>query len=213
MTLAVLSDDDVRGLERCIARGGVAVFPTDTVYGVGCDPESEAAVRRMYRLKGRRADRPAAVMFFALPAALRALGELDPRDLQAVRALLPGPVTLLLENPDHRFPLACAGDPDTIGVRVPLFAGRLAPLSGCSAAVLQSSANLSGEHDVRRLADVSPRLLDAVDLALDGGELTGVSSTVVDLRGYRQTGAFSVIREGALGAGAVEHALADASGK
>jgi L-threonylcarbamoyladenylate synthase len=96
-------------------------------------------------------------------------------------------------------------------VRVPLLPDRLAPLSELSRPLLQSSANLSGEGDVRRLADVSPNLLDAVDLALDGGALTGVSSTVVDLRGYRRTGAFRVVREGALAADAVERALAEAS--
>ena len=66
-------------LERVIAGGGVALFPADTVYGLACDPQSEPAVRRLYEIKGRPPDRPAAVMFFQLAPALAALPQLGPR--------------------------------------------------------------------------------------------------------------------------------------
>ncbi|HEV2786052.1 MAG TPA: Sua5/YciO/YrdC/YwlC family protein, partial [Solirubrobacteraceae bacterium] len=79
--------------ERCIADGGVALFPADTVYGLACDPGSQAAVDRLYALKRRPADKPAAVMFFALEPALAALPELEPRTRAALQALLPGAVT------------------------------------------------------------------------------------------------------------------------
>ena len=67
---------DARALERCIAGGGVAVFPADTVYGLACEPGDGGAVARLYALKGRAPDKPAAVMFFALAPALAALPEL-----------------------------------------------------------------------------------------------------------------------------------------
>ncbi len=70
---------DAEAFESCIAAGGVAVFPADTVYGLACDPDSAAAVQRLYELKGRAPDKPAAVMFFALDTALAALPELGPR--------------------------------------------------------------------------------------------------------------------------------------
>ena len=111
---------------QCLAGGGVALFPADTVYGLGCDPESASAVERLYRLKGRGSDRPAAVMFFALAHALEALPELEAAERAAVRALLPGPLTLLLPNRSHRFPLACGPDAGhALGLRVPLL-GELA---------------------------------------------------------------------------------------
>jgi L-threonylcarbamoyladenylate synthase len=213
VTSTRLGGDDVRLLERCLADGGVAVFPTDTVYGVGCDPDCGTAVERVYELKGRRPDRPAAVMFFALAPALEALASLTASERAAVEALLPGPVTLLLGNPDHRFPLACAPDPDTVGLRVPLLGDALAALARLARPMLQSSANLSGEPDARRLADVPASLLESADLVLDGGELGGVASTVVDLREYRRGGAWSVVREGALDTGAVERALAQGTGR
>ncbi len=197
-------------MEECLRRGGVVVFPTDTVYGLGCDPDNEPAVRRLYELKGRQADRPAAVMFFDRERATRALPELGVRERAAIEALLPGPVTLLLPNPRCRFPFAsagAAGGHGALGLRVPLLGDSLAALGAVSGPIMQSSANLSGQAEARRLADVPARLLEGADLALDGGELPGLASTVLDLRAYERTGSWSVAREGALELGVVERAL------
>ncbi len=194
-----LTAEDAHRLEWCVTGGGVAVFPADTVYGLGCDPENSAAVERLYVLKGRPPTRPAAVMFFSLEAALGALSELGERERASVNALLPGPLTLLLPNRNRRFPLACGPDPDTLGMRVPLLRGALAALRAVRVPVVQSSANLSGEVDARRLADVPASLRAGADLALDGGELPGTASTVVDLRAYELRGEWSVLRAGPVG--------------
>jgi L-threonylcarbamoyladenylate synthase len=205
-----LDDQAAVRLQECLESGGVAVFPTDTVYGLACDPENEHAVRRLYELKGRPADRPAAVMFFNRERATRALGELGDRERAAIEALLPGPVTLLLPNRDHRFPLACgptAAGQDALGLRVPLLTDALAALRLLPGPLMQSSANLSGGADARRLSDVPRSVLVGADLVVDGGELPGVSSTVLDLRDYQLTGKWSVLREGALAPDAIEGAL------
>jgi L-threonylcarbamoyladenylate synthase len=177
--------------EAAVRAGGVALFPADTVYGLACDPGSAAAVDRLYSLKGRPPDKPAAVMFFALAAALAAL-TLGSRTRGALERLLPGGVTLLLPNPEHRFPLACGPDPDTLGLRVP----DVPLLAGVSVPVLQSSANVSGGDDARRLQDVPEAIRAGADLVLDGGELPGTPSTVVDLRGYEERGAWTIVRAG-----------------
>jgi L-threonylcarbamoyladenylate synthase len=189
---------DVAAFERCIADGGVALFPADTVYGLASAPDSRAGVERLYGLKGRPADRPAAVMFFQLEQALDALPELGERTRAAVERLLPGALTLVLPNPARRFPLACGPEPERIGVRVPRLDGELEPLAAATAAVLQSSANPSGRADARRLEDVDGRIRAAVDLVLDGGELPGTPSTVVDLAAYEADGTWRVAREGAV---------------
>jgi L-threonylcarbamoyladenylate synthase len=190
--------EEVETFERCISVGGVALFPADTVYGLATEPDSREGVDRIYRLKGRATDTPAAVMFFDLALALAALPELGPRTREAVERLLPAALTLLLPNPARRFPLACGPEPERLGVRVPLLQGELAPLSAVSWPVLQSSANRSGGPDAARLADVDEELRAGVDLILDGGELPGTPSTVLDLTSYEQDGSWKVAREGAV---------------
>jgi len=199
--------DDVETFERCISVGGVAVFPADTVYGLATEPDSREGVERLYRLKRRPPDKPSAVMFFQVELALAALPELGERTRAVVEALLPGPVTILLPNPAHRFPLACAVEPDRIGVRVPLLEGALAPLASVRWPVLQSSANLAGEPEARRVDEVAPEIRAGADLVLDGGDLPGTPSTVVDFSAWESGGTFDVVREGAFPVDAVVRSL------
>jgi L-threonylcarbamoyladenylate synthase len=193
-----ITADEVQTFERCVAVGGVALFPADTVYGLATEPDSVEGVRRLYALKGRRPDRPAAVMFFSPELALAALPELPPATRDAVERLLPGGVTLLLPNPARRFPLACADTPEVLGLRVPALEGELAPLASARWPVLQSSANRSGEPEARRLDEVDEGVRAGVDLILDGGELPGTPSTVIDLTAYDRDGSWDIPREGAV---------------
>ena len=192
MVPTVLLDAD--RFSGCIAAGGVAVFPADTVYGLACDPEHREAVARLYALKGRPARQASAVMYFDAALALDALPELGARTRALLERLLPGGVTLLLPNPRGRFPLACGEDPGTLGLRVP--AGSV--LAGVAAPVLQSSANLRGGPDARRVADVAAAIRDGADLVVDAGELPGTPSTVIDLRGFETAGEWAVVRPGAV---------------
>jgi L-threonylcarbamoyladenylate synthase len=209
-----LTAGDATRLQDCLAGDGVAVIPTDTVYGLACNPGSNTAVRRIYALKGRAPVKPSAVMFFALETALSALPEIGPRTRAGMHAVLPGPITLLLPNPHGRFPLVC--DPSgtrnpsrggfdldgdggaPLGLRVPILDGPLAALATIGVPAAQSSANLSGGPDPRRLQDVPAELRDGADLVFDGGELPGAASTVVDLSHYEQSGRWELVREGPL---------------
>lgn len=196
-------DNSSELFERCLSVGGVAVFPADTVYGLACDPSNRIAVERLYRLKRRSLSKPSAVMFFDVSLAVDALPELGERTRSALLGLLPGGVSLLLPNPGQRFPLACGEDPATLGLRVPV----VPQLADVKWPILQSSANLAGEPDARRLTDVPQSLRIAADLLLDGGELPGTPSTVIDLRGYEDRGAWSIVRQGAVPAAAVAAVL------
>lgn len=207
MSATKLQADDAARLQECIAQGGVAVFPTDTVYGLCCDPEDEAAARRLYALKGRPSRRASAIMFFSLRPALEELGELRDSERAALQALLPGAVTVLLANPGQRFTPACRKDPGTLGLRVPRLPERLAALSAIARPVMQSSANLSGETDAKSLEEVPGSILEGADLVLDGGELPGTPSTVVDLRDFDSERRWYILREGAIARGAVQGVL------
>jgi L-threonylcarbamoyladenylate synthase len=190
-------------LERCIASGGVAVFPSDGLYGLACDPLDEAATERIHKIKGRDDGKPSAVLYFSPLAMRELLDGLGPRTAEVVGALLPGPVTLIVPNPDGRYPLACRDDPEKLGVR--LIGG---PLTGAMCPVFQTSANLSGEPAPSVFDEIpSTTIVDAVDLAIDGGALTGLPSTVVDVTEIEDGGEWHVIREGGLSIGDLTAAL------
>lgn len=189
--------------EAVIKAGGVVLFPSDTVYGLACDPDNADAIERLYALKGRPADKSAAIMFFDLHAALRAVPEIGHRTHGALHHLMPGQVTALVGNPARRFPLACRADPETLGIRVV----SVLELEGVQVPVLQSSGNPSGGADARNLSEVAPAIRAGADLVIDGGELPGVASTVVDLRRYEDHGEWSIVRLGALDEATVAAAL------
>ena len=180
---------EAAAFERCITGGGLAVFPTDTLYGIGCAPGDEAARERLYELKGRPRDKPSALMCFSMNTAADLLAAVGRRTRGAAKRLLPGPILLVL--------------PGGVGLRVPQYE----PLEGVEVVVLQTSANLTGGPDPRRLDDVPGELRAGADLVLDGGELSGVASTVVDLTRYEDTGEWEILRDGAVPAAKLSNAL------
>jgi L-threonylcarbamoyladenylate synthase len=194
-------------LERCVAEGGVAVFPADTVYGLACDPLDPDAVRRVNALKDRDEGKSVAVMFFSPLAMRELLATLGPRARDALAALLPGPVTVVVANPGRRYPLACREDPERLGLR--LIEG---PLSDARCAVFQTSANPSGAPAPRAASEVDPAILDGADVVIDGGDLPGSASTVVDVSTLDSAGGWRVLREGALSRDELERLLAEVGG-
>jgi L-threonylcarbamoyladenylate synthase len=177
-----LTPDAAAEFEQTISRGGIAIFPTDTLYGIACDPDDQAAADRIYELKGRPPVKPSAVMFFSVERLLAELGsDLDDKTRALVDELFPGPFTLVVPNPSSRFAPACADTPQKLGIRVPKLEGYLEPLAQVNVPVMQTSANLSGGEDATALEDIDPTVLEGVDLALDGGPLLGYGSTVADV--------------------------------
>jgi len=171
-----------------------AVLPFDTVYGLAADPYHEQATRRLYELKGRDESRPSALVAASVDYLLECVPELRAHIAAPARALLPGPVTLILHNPARRFRWLTGPNPDAIGVRVPRLDGLAAEALQRLGAVVATSANSPGGPDPRRLADVPENILAGAGAVLDGGVLPGTPSTVVDLTGAEPR----IVREGAL---------------
>jgi L-threonylcarbamoyladenylate synthase len=189
-------------LERCVGEGGVAIFPADTLYGLACDPLNAEAVERIHAIKGRGERKPSAVMYFS-PLAMRELvSGLGPRTRDAIATLLPGAVTLVIANPEHRYPLACREDLERLGVR--LIEG---PLGGAMTPIFQTSANRSGAPAPTSFDEIDEEIRDQADLRIDGGQLIGEPSTVIDVTSLDDEGRWEVLREGALPAADVEQRL------
>jgi L-threonylcarbamoyladenylate synthase len=181
---------------EAIRAGELVVFPADTVYGLGATPHQAEPVERLASLKGRDVSQPVALMAASVDVLLECVPELEGRSADVVRALLPGPYTLVLPNPHRRYGWLTRSRPDTIGVRVPELAGPGAQLLAQVGALAATSANVHGGPDPRRLEDVPEEIRAACAAVVDGGELPGTASTVVDLTGPEP----AVLREGAVSA-------------
>ena len=171
--------------------GQPVVLPFDTVYGLAAEPHDEASTRRLYELKGRVETQPTALVAASVDALATCLPELD---VARVRHLLPGPLTLVVANPAHRFLWLTGTNPDALGVRVPQLSGPTRAVLDEVGAVVATSANHPGGPDPRRLEDVPAQIRAGAAALLDAGELPGTPSTVVDLTGPEPR----ILREGAV---------------
>jgi L-threonylcarbamoyladenylate synthase len=172
--------------------GALAVLPTDTVYGIAAAAGNVAACAELYALKDRPASQPTAIMAGSVEGLLAALPDLPPRSADLCRAVLPGPVTLVVENPGGSFLHLCGDAPDRIGVRVPVLEPGVAGLADAVGALLITSANLRGGPAPARLADVPAELTQRAAVVVDGGELPGAASSVIDVTGEEPV----VLRDG-----------------
>lgn len=170
------------------------VLPFDTVYGLAAEPYREEATRRLYTLKGRAPEQPSALVACDFDYLLECLPELRGRAATLARPLLPGPLTLILPNPARRYPWITGTNPEAIGVRVPELDGPARDVLARLGALVATSANHPGEPDPRRLDEVPHDIREGAGAAIDGGELPGTPSTVVDLTGPE----VRIVREGAV---------------
>lgn len=182
---------------EAIRAGGVVVLPTDTVYGLAAMPYRAAPVRALYALKGRGQERPMALVAADLDTLFGLVPELCGRSGVIARALLPGPLTLVLPNPARRFAWLTGERDDAVGVRVPILSGVARELLDRVGVVAATSANRPGGTDPSRLEEVAAAILEGADAVVDGGELPGTPSTVLDFSGDEPR----VLREGAAPSG------------
>lgn len=189
-TDARLVDEAVEAIEA----GKPVVLPTDTVYGLCARPNASATLTR---LKGRDEHQPIALLAADVDTLFDKIPELRDQ-AKLVRALLPGQLTLILPNPAHRYDWLTGERHTAIGVRVPELEGAAREIVKRVGAVAATSANAHGGPDPRRLEDV-PDEIRAAAVLVDGGELPGTPSTVVDLTGPEP----EVLREGAVPAAEV----------
>lgn len=189
--------DAVEAAVRAIHAGQPVVLPTDTVYGVVVDGYRAEPVEHLYRLKRRDQGRPIALLASDLEAIFDAVPELHGRPAVIARALLPGPLTLVLPNPARRFRWVTGSTPTAIGIRVPELSGDARAVLDRVGVVAATSANLSGSGSPARIEDVPSELLEQLGAVIDAGPLPGVPSTVVDLTDAEPR----ILREGLVSAG------------
>jgi len=182
---------DVDGLmaaSEVVAQGGIIGYPTDTVYGLGCNPFDENAIGKLIAAKGNRT-KPLPVLVKTLTDAEK-VADLSEKAVLLARRYWPGPLTLVLRAKE-RVPALLSPD-RSIGVRSPKYATCLSLLGLCSGLLIGTSANKTGAVPATTADEVVKQLGDQIDLVVDGGKATlGIASTVVDVRN-----SLVVIREG-----------------
>ena len=164
-----------------VRAGGLIIYPTDTVYGLGCDPLNARAVGRVFEVKGRGA-RPLPVLASSVEEAMR-VAELSEIALELAQAFWPGPLTLVVpRKPILPSVLTC--DLPSVGVRVPGHEFAIELIRACGGLLVGTSANKSGHPPPRTVEEALRELGGSVELAIDGGPTPlGISSTVLDLTG------------------------------
>jgi L-threonylcarbamoyladenylate synthase len=170
----------VAAAARCLARGGLIGFPTETVYGLGADATNPDAIARLYQAKGRPAFNPLIAHVGDLAAA-RKIGRFDAQALALAEAFWPGPLTLVLpKTADCAVAELATAGLDTVAIRIPVHPVARDILAAFGGPVVAPSANLSGHVSPTSAAHVQSDLEGRIDLIVDGGPVAvGVESTIV----------------------------------
>jgi L-threonylcarbamoyladenylate synthase len=194
---------DVDAAVEAVRARQVVILPTDTVYGLCAEAYHSESAERLYRLKGRSERQPTALLASDVDVLFECVPELRGRAGAIVRALLPGPFTLIVPNPAGRFRWLTGINPDAIGVRVPELVGPAREVIDRVGCVAATSGNLPGGPDPARVDDIPEEIRAGAAAIVDAGALPGSPSTVIDFTGPEPR----VLREGsAPAAEAIERA-------
>ena len=179
MTVLKATKENIKTAAETVKNGGVIAFPTETVYGLGCDPQNIQAVEQLLTIKGDR-KKPFPVLVASLKDATK-IANVSSKGEKLAAKFWPGPLTVVFAKKDALSEVVTFGL-DTVGLRMPNNQVALSLIQQSGGLLIGSSANFSGEKPPRSVLEMSEKLKETVDLVLDGGPATqGTPSTVVDL--------------------------------
>lgn len=201
-----------------VKAGGVIIYPTDTLYGIGCDPFNAASVRRVLHIK-RRGEKQLPILVSGKDKA-RALVEVDATSLSLMKAFWPGALMIVLRR-RAEMPSELSFGRGKLGVRMPNHRLALRIIKACGGVLIGTSANISGNPPARSVDELDSRLERKVDLVIDGGSSTlGIASTVVEIGPPEEDRPARVIapnvrilREGAISADVIRAKLLEGHGR
>ena len=185
---------DIRRIIRVLRRGGLIVFPTDTFYGLGGDGLSPTAIRRVYDLKSRQANKPLLVLVSDLNMVRRLARDIPAVFWKIAEEFWPGPLTIALRA-SAVVPRELCGGGDSLAMRLPAVAWLRDLVRKAEAPLIATSANISGNKEIVAPEAALELFSGKVDMIVDGGRTPGgVSSTVLDLKAGRAR----ILRPGAV---------------
>ena len=201
----LIGGDQIQRAVEVLKGGGVVAFPTETVYGLGGDAENEAAIERIFEIKGRPTAHPLIVHLGDASELASWAAEVSPVAWRLAERFWPGPLTIILRR-SARVLDVVTGGLSTVGLRVPNHPVALALLRALGGALAAPSANRFGAVSPTTAAHVRQDLGGAVDLVLDGGSCQiGLESTIVDL----SSGAAAILRPGGVSREELEEVMGE----
>ena len=190
MSVLKATKNNIMAAAKIVKRGGLVVYPTETVYGLGCNPLDAQAVKRVLDVKGDR-NKPLPVLAASMEAGER-VAFISQNGKKLAAKFWPGPLTMVFSKKSS-LPDIVTFNHDSVGLRIPDNDVALQLISLCGGLLIGSSANITGEKPPRNVQEISENLKGIVDLVLDGGSaVQGMPSTVVDLTLDK----LSILREG-----------------
>ena len=194
MILPVHADNpqprQINRIVETLRGGGVIAYPTDTIYGIGCDITNRKAIQQIYRIKARDPKKPFAFICPDL-AAITRFAQVSNFAFRILKQRLPGPYTFILET-TRQTPEILTTKQKTVGIRIPDNRIALAIVAELGEPLVTTSVNLSGSNPLSDPYEIEDEFGSQLDLVVDGGILMGDPSTVISLVGDR----IVVLRQG-----------------
>lgn len=187
------SPDAIKEASDIILSGGLVVFPTETVYGLGGNALLSDAAQKIYAAKGRPSDNPL-IIHIAEPSDAEKYAFVSDAYYKLAKAFMPGPLTVIMPKREC-IPVSVTGGLDTVAVRCPSHATAHALIEACGVPIAAPSANISGRPSPTSAKYVEEDMSGRVDMIIDGGECEiGLESTIVSISGNSLT----LLRPGAI---------------
>ena len=190
-----MNNDELEEVAEIIRNGGVVIFPTETVYGIGGNALNTETIKKIYEVKKRPSSKPLSILVKDKDEIGKYAQITSEIEKKIIDNFMPGPITLVLKKKENIIPEIVTAGNDTIGVRIPNNNIIAQVLKSCSLPIAAPSANISGQPSSTKLEDVIDDFNGKVDAMIDGGECTEkVSSTVVQV----VDGKVRILREGVI---------------
>jgi len=195
--------EKIEEVAEILEKGGVVIFPTDTVYGIGAGIDKSKSLEEIYKIKGRKKEKPL-ILFIPYKKDLKKFVSRVPfRARKIIRELWPGAITLVFQASEEVKP-PVRDERGTVGIRIPAHPLPLAILRAANFPLATTSANMAGESSARAIAEIPHRVISKADLVVDGGQVPiGKPSTVLDL----SVRPFKILREGAISSAYIKNLL------
>lgn len=169
---------DIDKIVSVVDSGGLVITPTDTVYGIMGDSLDESVIRKVYSVKKRSFSKPLILLMSDVEMIKNYTSDISDVEWDLINHFLPGLVTIILKKNDLVNSLITSNS-DYVGIRIPDNSELVEIIKKLGRPVISTSANISDRDVITRVDMISDELLSGIDYVYDGGEINGLSSTII----------------------------------